>query len=77
MVDWREFIVADPAILVGKPVLKGTRMSVDLVLELLASGYTVEQVLHEHPTLELAHVQACLAYAAEIVRTERVFRLPA
>jgi uncharacterized protein (DUF433 family) len=77
MVDWRVYIVADPEVLVGKPVLQGTRISVDFVLELLASGHSTEDVLREHPTLRLEHVQACLAYAAEIVKSERVIRLPA
>lgn len=77
MVDWRALIVADPAVLVGKPVLKGTRISVGLVLELLASGYSVDDVLREHAHLRPEQIQACLAYAAEVVGSERVYRLPA
>ncbi len=77
MVDWRASIVADPGVLVGKPVLKGTRIGVSLVLELLASGYSIDDVLREHPHLRAEQVQACLAYAAEVVDSERVFRLPA
>lgn len=75
--DWREHIAADPTVLVGKPVIKGTRISVELVLELLASGYSAEDVLRQYEHLKLEQVRACLAYATEIVRSERVYRLPA
>ncbi len=75
--NWRERIVADPAVLVGKAVIKGTRISVELVMDLLARGYDHAQVLAQYPHLTDADIQACLAYAAEIVRSERMFGLPA
>ncbi len=75
--DWRERIVADPTILVGKPVIRGTRISVQLVLELLAAGYTTPDVLSQYNHLQAEDVQACLAYAAEVVGSEKMFRLPA
>lgn len=75
--DWRELIIADPAVLVGKPVIKGTRISVELILELFAAGYTAEDVLQQYEHLTPLQIQACLAYAADVVRSERVYRLPA
>lgn len=75
--DWREHIELNPEVLVGKPVLKGTRLSVEHVLEMLASGVSEEEILANHPRLSLDGVRACLAYASELVRAERVFPLSA
>jgi uncharacterized protein (DUF433 family) len=74
--NWRERIVADPAVLVGKAVIKGTRISAELVIDLLARGYTQPQVLSQYPHLNAADIQACLGYAAEVLRSERMFGLP-
>lgn len=74
--DWRERIVADPKILVGKPIIKGTRISVELVLDLLARGWTTEQILKEYDHLTLEDIQACLTYAGELVKDEKVYSLP-
>lgn len=71
--DWRTRIVADANVLVGKPVIKGTRISVELVLDLLASGYTHEQVQHQYDHITVEDIQACLAYAGEVIRSERMF----
>ena len=71
MIDWRERITADPRILVGKPVIKGTRISVELILELLAGGWTEAEVLENYPSLVADDLRACLAYAAELVKEER------
>lgn len=75
--DWRERIVADPEVLVGKPVIKGTRISVELVLDLLGRGYTLEDVLQQYEHLTLDDLHACLAYAAEVVAMGRTIRKPA
>jgi uncharacterized protein (DUF433 family) len=75
--DWRTRIVVDPAVLVGKPVIKGTRISVELVVDLLGRGYTVEQVIQQYPHVTAEDVQACLAYASEVLRSEKVYALPA
>ncbi len=69
--DWHERITADPKILVGKPIIKGTRISVEFVLDLLARGWTPEQILKEYDHLTLEDIRACLAYAGELVRQER------
>jgi uncharacterized protein (DUF433 family) len=74
-VDWRERIEANPAVLVGKPVIKGTRLAVEFVLELLANGWTQQQVLENYPHVTQEDVRACLAYAKEILQEERVYPL--
>jgi uncharacterized protein (DUF433 family) len=74
--DWRERIVADPKVLVGKPIIKGTRISVEFVIDLLARGWTTEQILKEYDHLTADDIRACLAYAAELVQEERVYSLP-
>ena len=74
--DWREHIVMDPAILGGKPVLKGTRLSVEFVLELLAAGLQGNSLLENYPNLSEERIRAVLAYAAETFREERFYILP-
>ena len=74
--DWKTRITVDPAILTGKPIVKGTRISVELVIDLLGRGWTVEQVLEEYDHLTGDDIQACLAYAGETLKSERVYLLP-
>ncbi len=71
--DWRDRIVLDPEILVGKPIIKGTRISVELVVELLARGYTSEQIVEQYAHISPRDVQTCLAYASDMLRSERVY----
>ena len=71
--DWRSRIVADPNVLVGKPVIKGTRISVELVMDLLAAGYTPDQIRQQYDHISLDDIHACLAYAREVIRSERMF----
>jgi uncharacterized protein (DUF433 family) len=74
--NWEERIVVDPKVLVGKPVIKGTRISVEFVVDLLGRGWSIEQVLKEYGHLTREDVQACLAYASDILKSERVYPLP-
>ena len=74
--SWRERIVVDPDVLVGKPVVKGTRIAVELVIDLLARGYSKEQVLQQYDHITPEDVQACLAYAADVLQSEKVYALP-
>jgi uncharacterized protein (DUF433 family) len=71
--DWRDRITVDPRILVGKPVVKGTRIAVEMVVDLLAAGWTHQQILDSYPTLTEEDVRACLAYASEILHSEKVY----
>jgi uncharacterized protein (DUF433 family) len=73
--DWREYIHSDPAILSGKPVIKGTRLSVDFLLELLANGWSEEQIFESYPNLRRDSLRAVYAFAAESTRDERAFEL--
>jgi len=68
--NWRERIVCDPDVLVGKPSIKGTRLSVELILGWLAQGWTPEMLLHAYPSLVRDDVLAALAFAAEMMREE-------
>jgi uncharacterized protein (DUF433 family) len=63
-------IVSNPAILGGKPIVRGTRISVELILEWIASGATRDDILRKHPHLSAADVEQALAYAASAVRNE-------
>ncbi|HNT40075.1 MAG TPA: DUF433 domain-containing protein [Rubrivivax sp.] len=69
--NWRDHITADPDILVGKPAVKGTRISVELVLGWLAQGWTHEMLLQSYPQLSGDDILACLAFAAEMMRDEQ------
>jgi len=73
---WKERIHIDPSILVGKPVIKGTRLAVEFVIDLLAQGWTEAQILQSYPGITQVDIQACLAYASETLHAERVYPLP-
>jgi uncharacterized protein (DUF433 family) len=66
-------IILDASVLAGKPVIRGTRISVDLVLDLLASGWDDSQIVAEYPGLSREDILACIRYAQEIVVSERVY----
>lgn len=66
-------IVLDPSILAGKPVIAGTRLSVDFIIGLLADGWDEASILTNYPTLTHAQILACLAYARDMLRAERVY----
>ena len=68
--NWRDYIVSDPEILVGKPALKGTRLSVDLILDRLADGWTTEDLFEAYPRLTPEALQAGFAFAAEVLKDE-------
>lgn len=74
--DWQDRINVDPKVLVGKPVIKGTRIAVEFVVDLLGRGWTTEQILREYDHLTPDDIQACLAYASEVLKSERVYPLP-
>jgi uncharacterized protein (DUF433 family) len=72
--DREDRITADPKILVGKPVVKGTRLAVEFIIELLANGWSETQILNNYPGLTHEDVVACLRYANELVKSERVYQ---
>ena len=69
----KNLIVSDPAVMMGKPVVVGTRITVELILEKLAAGETVEEILEAHPRLTHEGVQAALAFAAEVLKGDVVY----
>ena len=71
-----ELIQADPSIMMGKPVVAGTRITVELILEKLAAGETIEQILAAHPRLTREAIQAALAFAARALRADIVYPIP-
>ena len=71
-----ERIITDPAILTGKPIIKGTRLAVEFIIELLANGWSDSQILGNYPGLTKEDIVACLAYAAERLKSERVYPVP-
>ena len=66
-------INSDPKIMMGKPTVAGTRITVELILEKLAAGETVEQIVSEHPRLTAAGIRAAIAFAAEALRADVVY----
>lgn len=74
---WTDRIVADPAILAGKPVVRGTRLSVELILELLAAGESEQSIIENYPGLKREDILACLAYASHLAHQYRAYPLSA
>lgn len=73
---WRNRISVDPDILAGKPVIKGTRLAVEFIMELLANGWTPAKILKNYPQLKQQDITAVLKYAAEVMKEEKVYPLP-
>ncbi len=65
--EYRERITANPQIMLGKPVIKGTRITVEFILEQLAEGASIEEILAEYPGLAREDIQACLAYSHDVI----------
>src|SRR5713226_3385015 len=68
-------IISNPKIMMGKPVIVGTRITVEHILEQLAGGRTIEQLLEAHPHITREDIQAALLYAAESVRIDHIYPL--
>jgi uncharacterized protein (DUF433 family) len=66
-------IVLDPAVLAGKPVVRGTRLSVDFIIGLMADGWIAADILRNYPGLTQEDLTACLAYARDALRSEKVY----
>ena len=75
--EWKHYITADPAILTGKPVIAGTRVSVEFMLELIAEGWSEVEILRNYPGVTREQILACVAYAKDRVAEVSVFALPA
>ncbi len=73
---WEERIEVNPKVLVGKPIIKGTRLAVEFVVELLGSGWSEQQILDNYPGITIDDLHACLHYAADTLKSERVYLTP-
>jgi len=74
--NWKEHIDRNPAVIGGKPKIKGTRIGVELILERLGDGWTVEQLLVAYPHVTAEQIQACQSYAAEMLASDEVLDIP-
>jgi len=73
-IDWRDFISGSPEVMYGKPVIKGTRIPVDLLLEKMANGTTQDELLAAYPSLSSDSIVASLLFAADSVKSEVIHR---
>jgi uncharacterized protein (DUF433 family) len=71
--DWQERIIIDPEILVGKPVIRGTRLAVEFIIDLLAQGWNEAEILENYPGVKREDIQACLKYASETLKAEKIY----
>lgn len=69
----QNLITSNPDVMMGKPVVAGTRLTVELILEKLAAGETPEQLLDAHPRLTRAAISAALAFAADALRSDVIY----
>lgn len=74
---WQNYVTSNKEILLGKPIIKGTRISVELILELLASGWTEAQILESYPNISNESIKAVYLYLKECIQQEFYFPLPA
>ena len=75
--DWRDRIEVRPDVMVGKPVIKGRRLTVAFIVDLFAQGWTEADMLRNYPGITAEDVRACLRYAGESVSLERAFPVEA
>ena len=74
MIDFKQHIQSNPKVMLGKPTVKGTRITVELLLWKLAGGYTFEEILGMYPNLQLDDILAAIAYAAAMMESEEVIK---
>jgi uncharacterized protein (DUF433 family) len=74
--DWRDRVELNPEVLVGKPVIKGTRIAVEFIIDLLGQGWTEAQILDNYPQLRHEDILATLQYTSELLKEEAVYSLP-
>ena len=73
--DYKNLIVRNPDILMGKPTIKGTRISVELIMRKLAGGFTVDELLLSYPFLTHEHLNAAFQFAAELIANEETIEV--
>jgi len=75
--EYQDLIVSNPKIMMGKPVIKGTRITVELILEKLSEGETIEDILSAHEHLSIAAIRAALAFAAKNLKADTIYPIAA
>lgn len=75
--NWRSRITIDSNILIGKPTIKGTRLAVEFIIDLLAQGWSTDEILRNYPGIVMQDIQACLSYASTSLQSEKVYAIPA
>ena len=73
--ELRQHITVDPKVMVGKPVIKGTRVPVELIVRMMSQGISADAILKEYPALQTSDIHAALGYAAEVQAHEDIFPL--
>ena len=71
--NWQERITINPKVMVGKPVIRGTRLAVEFIIDLLAQDWTEQQILQSYPGVVHEDISACLKYASETLKSECVY----
>jgi uncharacterized protein (DUF433 family) len=71
--DWQSHITIDPNILMGKPTIVGTRLAVEFIIDLLAQGWSSDEILRNYPGITIDDVRACLSYASAALKSEKVY----
>ncbi len=69
---WQERIAIDENIITGKPIIKGTRLSVDFIIDLLAKGWSFNSIIENYPQVKSEDITACLEYASYVIKDEKV-----
>ena len=75
MIDWEKHIESNPEVLYGKPVIKATRIPVDLILEKLAMGDEYHEILDAYPSLTIKDIHACLLFASHSIKNEIIYSI--
>ena len=75
--NWQEYIISDQQVLLGKPIIKGTRISVELILELFSNGWSEAQILDSYPTLSTESLRSVFAYLKNCMQQELYFPISA
>jgi len=75
--EWQDRIELNPEVLAGKPVVKGTRLAVEFIVDLLAQGWAEDAIVDNYPGLTRDDIKACLAYASAALHDQKVYPLKA
>jgi len=73
--SYKDRITVDPNIMLGKPIIKGTRITVELILTKLSEGSTIEELLQAYPNLKREDILACIAYSADVISKEELIAI--